>query len=271
MAPIEKTMTSLVLDPLAKDIETQDTDSHMYDELRQDSLSLDEDNTYNLAKSIINVPEVSSRERLSLPDGGYYVGGIADNLPHGEGMMVYGDGSVEKGIYDTGILTEGTHLSFNGLTYEGKFDKDGGLIEGYAGRYKIGKNAERIPNGIGFRIESGKPPKIGKFENGKLIQEYKGEIKDNVLRSACDNPRYGKNGELILHGQGFRISEDGKSIEEGVFEDGNLMRGYSGPFITDENGKTVPHRPIQNVEKNVEYNNSEEGTVSIRVDITKSE
>jgi len=140
----------------------------------------------------------TGKGKLSNGDGSHYDGGFQDDLKHGQGTMVWGDGRVFDGIYNHGQMTWGKMRFADGGTYFGNF-------------------CEGLQHGKGNMVFADNSKYEGDFENGnfhgfgKMVWNdggyYEGEWKDGMI-----------------HGKGREIRADGTLRHEGNWRNGAPVR-----------------------------------------------
>jgi hypothetical protein len=105
-------------------------------------------------------------------DKGQYYGPIDEKgMPTGLGLMVYDEGPIYYGEHQNGIRTRGIQLYPDGMSFEGQFDRNGG-IQGTLTTNKlkmIGTFVNGFFNGKGTAIENGGVIIEGDFEDNKFI------------------------------------------------------------------------------------------------------
>ena len=202
--------------------------------------------------SLINVRSAAGTVENVLPNGSYYVGGLRDGEPHGQGFQIWPDGDRYEGEYRDGTYHgQGVYTWPDGQRYEGEFRNDEYHGQGvmtypdgrrYEGEFRDdefhGQGVMTYPDGRRYESE---------FRNGEVYagqgvytwpngQRYEGEFRDDKF-----------------HGQGVYTYPSGTRYE-GEFRDGDFHgqgvythpngRRYEGEFRDDDfNGQGVMTYP----------------------------
>jgi len=62
---------------------------------------------------------------LLLLNGDKYIGSFKNNLPNGQGKVIYASGNIAEGTYSNAVLTSGTFKYASGQVFSGTFNEDG--------------------------------------------------------------------------------------------------------------------------------------------------
>uniref|UniRef100_A0A7S3P9X8 Uncharacterized protein n=1 Tax=Amphora coffeiformis TaxID=265554 RepID=A0A7S3P9X8_9STRA len=140
----------------------------------------------------------TGKGKLSNGDGSHYDGGFQDDLKHGQGTMVWGDGRVFDGIYKHGQMTWGKMRFADGGTYFGNF-------------------CDGLQHGKGNMVFADNSKYEGDFENGNF---------HGVGKMVWNDGGYyeGEWKEGMIHGKGKEIRADGTLRHEGNWRNGAPVR-----------------------------------------------
>lgn len=154
---------------------------------------------------------------LIWPTGAYYKGQFLEGLMHGNGVYVLADGTKQEGVFERGVILEGTITDAFGSKYIGKF-KNGilngvGEIQYSNGGYYKGDVANGYENGVGTYTSY----------NGEIVQ---GHFKDGVLDGKA---RVEFSGGGSFEGTFIGGVKQGKGVL--IYSDGSR---YKGDFNNDK-------------------------------------
>jgi len=185
-----------------------------------------------------------------------YKGSLKDDVPHGEGNMIFSDGATFQGMFEKGgPCGYGTFSDTNGIIKEGMW-KNGALYGKASVRYADGGLLEGV-------FEEGILLEGKMWHKGRRLytfKSYEGALKD--LRPHGEGKMILTNGSIYVgffengwwHGRG-KLSTEKKGIIEGNWQNGEL-RGNITVFYP--NGRCV--------QGNFEQGISKEGTITYEED-----
>lgn len=187
---------------------------------------------FNIFETITKLGE----EKDEYERGGFYIGEFKDDIPHGMGEFIFGDGRKYVGMFDRGESNgKGVFKFPDGEIREGEFSSgklDGlGRISFKSGDIHEGVFKEGELYGTGRIVFQDGEIHEGVFKEGELI---KGKVffKDGMISEGTF-----EMGEL--DGVGKMLFKDGE-VHEGIFKNGEIINGkikypegvvHSGGFI----------------------------------------